>query len=108
MTLQLGILLALFCAFVTNLAFFYKHRGACEVPAVCVRHPFRTARSLLGSGWFALGLVIAVGAWILHVGAMALAPLSVVQVVLAGGGVMIGIMAEPLLGLRAGRREGYG
>src|SRR5436305_3652061 len=98
MTLQLGILLALLCAFVTNLAFFYKHRGACEVPAVCVRHPLRTARSLLGSGWFALGLVIAVGAWILHVGAMAMAPLSVVQVVLAGGVVMIGIMAERIFG----------
>ncbi|MEA2266342.1 MAG: hypothetical protein QOE27_1925, partial [Solirubrobacteraceae bacterium] len=108
MTLQLGILLALLCAFVTNLAFFYKHRGACEVPPVCVRHPLRTARSLLRSGWFALGLVIAVGAWILHVGAMAMAPLSVVQVVLAGGVVMIGIMAERIFGFKVGRRQWIG
>ncbi len=108
MTLQLGILLALLCAFVTNLAFFYKHRGACLAPAVCVRHPFRTARSLLGSRWFALGLLIACGAWILHVMAMALAPLSVVQAVLAGGVVMIGIMAERIFGFKVGRRQWVG
>ncbi|MEA2298502.1 MAG: hypothetical protein QOF77_1438 [Solirubrobacteraceae bacterium] len=108
MTLQLGILLALLCAFVTNLAFFYKHRGACMVPSVCVRHPLRTAKSLLRSRWFALGLLIAVGAWILHVGAMALAPLSVVQVVLAGGVVMIGIMAERIFGFKVGRRQWIG
>jgi multidrug transporter EmrE-like cation transporter len=108
MTIQFGILLALLCAFVTNLAFFYKHRGACQVPAVCVRHPLKTARSLLGSRWFALGLIIAVGAWILHVAAMTLAPLSVVQVVLAGGVVLIGVMAERLFGFKVGRRQWVG
>ena len=30
MTLHLGILLALLCAVGSNLAFFFKHRGACE------------------------------------------------------------------------------
>ncbi len=108
MTLQFGILLALLCAFVTNLAFFYKHRGACLATAVCVRHPLRTARSLFGSRWFALGMLIAVGAWTLHVAAMALAPLSVVQVVLAGGVVMIGIMAERIFGFAVGRRQWIG
>ena len=39
MTLHLGILLALLCAFASNLSFFFKHRGACEAPAVDVRHP---------------------------------------------------------------------
>ncbi|HEU0316862.1 MAG TPA: hypothetical protein VFR49_06000, partial [Solirubrobacteraceae bacterium] len=108
MTIQFGILLALLCAFVTNLAFFYKHRGACQVPAVCVRHPLKTARSLLSSRWFALGLIIAVGAWILHVAAMTLAPLSVVQVVLAGGVVLIGVMAERLFGFKVGQRQWVG
>ena len=46
MTLQLGILLALLCAIASNLSFFFKHRGACEAPAVCVRHPWRTAKAL--------------------------------------------------------------
>jgi drug/metabolite transporter (DMT)-like permease len=108
MTIQIGLLLAFLCAFVTNLAFFYKHRGACEVPPVDVRHPLRTAGSLLGSKWFVLGLVIAIGAWILHVAAMAMAPLSVVQVVLAGGVVLIGVMAERLFGFEVGRRQWVG
>lgn len=108
MTLQFGILLALLCAFVTNLAFFYKHRGACQIPQISFLHPFASARSLMGSRWFALGILIATGAWILHVGAMALAPLSVVQVVLAGGVVLIGVMAERLFGFMVGRRQWIG
>ena len=34
MTLELGILLALFCAFATNFGFLLKHRGACAAPEV--------------------------------------------------------------------------
>ena len=44
MTIQLGILLALLCAVVSNLGFFFKHRGACEAPPVDIRHPLRTDR----------------------------------------------------------------
>jgi hypothetical protein len=106
--IQLGILLALFCAFATNLGFFYKHRGACQAIAVDIRHPLRSARSLLSSRWFALGLLIATGAWVLHVAAMAVAPLSLVQVVLAGGFVMIGVMADRLFGFQVGRRQWIG
>src|SRR5258708_5012678 len=59
MNLDLGILLALACAFVANLGFFYKYRGANSVPKVQVMHPFRSARSLYSSKWFALGMLIA-------------------------------------------------
>ena len=55
MTLDLGILLALACAFVANLGFFYKYRGANAVPKVDVRHPLRSARALYSSKWFTLG-----------------------------------------------------
>ena len=57
MTLDLGILLALGCAFVANLAFFLKYRGANEVAKVQVLHPWRSARALYSSKWFALALV---------------------------------------------------
>ena len=93
MTIYLGILLALACAFTTNLAFLYKHRGACAAPAVHVHHPLTSARGLFGSRWFAIGMLVAVGAWGLHVGALALAPMSVVQAVLAGGVVLLAVMA---------------
>lgn len=108
MTIQLGILLALVCAFVSNLGFFFKHRGACECPKVDIRHPFRTARQLYSSKWFAIGMGIATTAWIFHVAALALAPISVVQVVLAGGVVMIGIMAQRLFGVEVGNKQWWG
>src|ERR1039458_4662935 len=85
MTLDLGILLALTCAFVANLGFFYKYRGANSVPKVEVRHPLRSARLLYSSKWFTLGMVIATASWGLHVAALALAPMSVIQVSLAAG-----------------------
>jgi len=108
MTIYLGILLALICAFTTNLAFLYKHRGACAAPAVHVHHPLRSARGLFASRWFAIGMLVAVGAWVLHVGALALAPMSVVQAVLAGGVVLLAVMAECLFGFRVGPRQWLG
>jgi drug/metabolite transporter (DMT)-like permease len=108
MTLHIGILLALGCAFATNLGFLYKHRGACAAPAVDMRHPLRTGRSLFRSKWFAIGMAVAVGAWTLHVAALALAPLSVVQAVLAGGIVLLAVMAERLFGFKVGPRQWAG
>src|SRR5918998_5229152 len=108
MSLHLGILLALVCAFASNLAFFYKHRGACQACAVDIRHPFRTAKSLWSSKWFAAGMLIGAGAWVLHVAAISLAPLSVVQAVLAGGVAMLAVMAEKLFGLEVGPRQWWG
>jgi drug/metabolite transporter (DMT)-like permease len=108
MTLQLGILLALLCAVGSNLAFFFKHRGACEACAVDIRHPFRTAKSLWSSKWFAGGMLIGAGAWGLHVAAIALAPLSVVQAVLAGGVALLAVMADKLFGMKVGKRQWWG
>jgi len=108
MTIQLGILLALLCAVVSNLGFFFKHRGACEAPPVDIRHPLRTAKALYSSKWFALGMLIATSAWGFHVAALALAPMSVVQVVLAGGVVLIAVMADRLFGFQVGPRQWAG
>src|SRR5271155_1199 len=105
MTLDLGIILALLCAFVANLGFFYKHKGACSVPRIDVRHPFAAARMLYSSRWFALGMGVACVGWVLHVAALALAPMSVVQVALAAGVVLIAIMAERMFGFRVGPRQ---
>lgn len=108
MTIQLGILLALICAFVSNLGFFFKHRGACACAKVDVRHPLRSARNLFASKWFAIGMGVAATAWIFHVAALAVAPISVVQVVLAGGVVMIGVMAQRLFGVAVSNRQWWG
>jgi drug/metabolite transporter (DMT)-like permease len=108
MTLEIGILLALACAFATNLGFLYKYRGACAAPSVDVRHPLRSAKELFTSKWFAIGMGVAVGAWILHVAALAIAPTSVVQAVLSGGVVLLAVMAERLFGFEVGPRQWLG
>jgi hypothetical protein len=108
MTPVLGIFLALACALTTNVGFLFKHRGACAAPAVDIRRPFRSARALFASRLFAIGMLIASAAWIFHVAAMAVAPLSLVQAVLAGGVVLLAVMAERSFGLRISRRQWVG
>src|SRR5436189_4099691 len=108
MTLQIGIVLALLCALATNLGFLFKHRGACAAPDVTLRHPLRSAAGLFRSKWFAIGMLVAVGAWLLHVAAMALAPLSLVQAVISGGLVFLTVIAERWFGCRVGTRQWLG
>ena len=109
MTPLFGILLALVCALATNVGFLYKHRGACAAPPVDMRHPLRSAHGAVRArALFAIGMLIATGAWIFHVAAMAMAPLSLVQAVLAGGVVLLAVMAERMFGLQIGRRQWLG
>jgi drug/metabolite transporter (DMT)-like permease len=108
MALDLGIVLALGCAFVANLGFFFKYRGANAVPRVNMRHPLHSVRLLYSSKWFTLGMLIATASWGLHVAALSLAPMSVIQVSLAGGVVFIAVMAERWFGFKVGRRQWVG
>jgi hypothetical protein len=107
-TVTLGILLALACAVIANLGNLMKHRGCCQTAAVDMRHPLRTAIGLWSKRSFALGMLAGGVAWILHVGAISLAPLSLVQIVLAGGVVLISVMAERMFGLPVDRRQRWG
>jgi drug/metabolite transporter (DMT)-like permease len=106
--LQLGILLAFLCALATNVGFLLKHRGACAAPDVSLKHPVRSAVGLFRSRWFAVGMGVALGAWLLHVGALAMAPLSVVQAVIAGGLVFLTVLAERWFGCSVGLRQWAG
>jgi hypothetical protein len=108
MSIDLGILLALACAFVANLGFFYKYKGANSVPKVQVMHPLRSARRLYSSKWFALGMLIATGSWGLHVAGRGVARVCVVRVLLAAGVVFIAVMAERMFGFEVGRRQWIG
>jgi drug/metabolite transporter (DMT)-like permease len=108
MTVHVGIFLALLCALATNLGFLYKHRGACAAPDVDWRHPMRSGAALFRSKWFAVGMLVAAGAWALHVGAMAMAPLSLVQAVISGGLVFLTVLAERVFGFSVGRRQWMG
>jgi drug/metabolite transporter (DMT)-like permease len=108
MTIHLGILLALACAFATNVGFLLKHRGACAAPDVSMRHPLASAVGLFRSKWFALGMLVALIAWTFHVAALALAPLSLVQAVISGGLVFLTVLAERFFGFTVGKRQWAG
>jgi drug/metabolite transporter (DMT)-like permease len=108
LTLQLGILLSLFCALATNVAFLLKHRGACAAPDVSLRHPIASAVGLFRSKWFTIGMLVALVAWTFHVLALALAPLSLVQAIIAGGLVFLTVLAERWFGFTVGTRQWAG
>jgi multidrug transporter EmrE-like cation transporter len=108
LTLNFGVGLALACAVVTQLGFLFKHRGANAAPRVELRRPLRSARALLASRWFALGMGIAVGAWVLHAVALALAPLSTVQAVLSTGVVVLAVLGNRLFGCEVTPRQWLG
>jgi drug/metabolite transporter (DMT)-like permease len=92
----------------TNAGFLLRHRGAVAAPPVDGRHPLRSARDLFASKWWTIGWVGAVAAWMLHVGALSLLQLSVVQAVISGGLVFLGVLAERFFGFRLGRRQWVG
>jgi drug/metabolite transporter (DMT)-like permease len=103
-----GLALALACAFATNASFLLKRRGALVAPAVTARHPLRSAADLFRSRWWTIGWLVALGAWLLHIGALALAPLSIVQAVLSGGLVFLAVLAERYFGFKLRRRQWTG
>jgi len=105
---QLGLLLALATAFASVVGFLYKHRGAVESPPVEARRPVRTSLALFHSRWYTIGILVATASWGLHVAALALAPISLVQSVIAGGLVLLTVVADRLFGLHVTRREWVG
>ena len=108
LSVQVGLLLAVATALTSIVSFLYKHRGAIEAPAVDFRRPVHSSLVLFRSGWYTLGIVIAMASWGLHASALALAPISLVQSVIAGGLVMLTVIADKVFGLSVSRREWIG
>jgi drug/metabolite transporter (DMT)-like permease len=106
--LNVGVGMALLCAAVTQLGFLFKHKGANTAPRVELHHPLSSARALLACRWFRLGLVVAAVAWVLHVAALTLAPLSVVQAVLSTGVVILAVLGDRVFGCHVSLRQWAG
>jgi hypothetical protein len=108
LSVQLGLLLALATAIVSLLGFLLKHRGAVESPDVEWRRPLRSSLRLFRSRAYALGMAVAMASWGLHVGALSLAPISLVQTVMAGGLVLLTVLANRLFAHEVTQREWLG
>ena len=108
LTVQIGLLFALATAFTSVLGFLLKHRGAGQAPLIDARRPVRTSLALFTARDYTIGILVATASWGLHVAALALAPISLVQSVIAGGLVLLTVLADRLFAHRVTRREWIG
>ena len=90
------------------LGFLFKQRGAATAPPVQWRHPVQSTVALFSNRWWTLGILVAMGGWVFHVAGLALAPISLVQSVIAGGLAMLTVVANKLFGFEIARREWIG
>ena len=108
LSVQIGILMAVATAFTATVGFLYKHRGASQSAEIEWRRPVSTSLALFRNRWYVLGILIAIGSWGFHVAALALAPISVVQSVIAGGLVLLTVVADRMFAHSVTRREWIG
>jgi hypothetical protein len=106
--MQLGIFLALGSAFVANLGLLCKYRGAVASPTVRMSHPLRSAAGLFRSRWWVIGFAVAFVGWTIHVAALSVAPLSLVETTISGGILLLAWLAERWFGVKVGPREWIG
>ena len=112
MAVPVSVQLGLLCAVLTSLGaivgFFLKHKGAVEAPLVEWKRPLHSTIELFRSPIYVIGCIVATTSWGFHVAALALAPISVVQSVIAGGLVLVTVIADRLFGHSVSRREWIG
>lgn len=97
--------MAITVSLMTNLASLLKHRGCQRTEPIRLSRPLEAIRALASSRWFAAGWALAALAWLVHVAALSMAPISLVQAVLAGGAVTLAVMSQRLFGERVERRQ---
>jgi len=102
---EIGIGLAVLVALATNLASLLKHRGCQDTRTVEISRPLAGLRDLSRSRWFVAGWGLAAIAWLAHVAALSMAPISLVQAILAGGAVTLAVLSQRLFGDPVGRRQ---
>src|SRR3712207_3391681 len=107
-SVQLGLLLAVATALTSIVGFLYKHRGSVDAPPVEFSRPISSSLALFRSPWYVLGMAIAIGSWGLHVAALALAPISLVQSTIAGGLVLLTVVADRMFNHDVSKREWIG
>jgi drug/metabolite transporter (DMT)-like permease len=103
--MEIGLGLAVLVALLGNVASLLKHRGCQRAKTVRLRQPLAGLRGLVDSPWFVGGWGLAAVAWLIHVAALSLAPLSLVQAVLAGGAVTLAVISQRVFGDPVERRQ---
>jgi hypothetical protein len=86
----IGLVLAGASTVLINLAYLREHDAAAALPALSMRRPIRSIRLLVGNRNWMRGFAMESTGFLLYVAALALAPLTLVQSIAAGG---IGVLA---------------
>jgi hypothetical protein len=103
------IVIALVVAFastaLTNVAYLREHDAAAALPSLSLRRPLHSAQVLLTDRSWLFGFALETAGFALYVLALALAPLTLVQSVTAGGIGVLAFASARLTGRRLGRHE---
>jgi hypothetical protein len=104
MQTAVALVVALASTTLTNIAYLREHDAAAALPTLSLRRPLHSARALLTDRSWLLGFALESGGFALYVVALALAPLSLVQSIAAGG---IGILAFVSARVSGRKLRGY-
>jgi len=106
--ITVALLLALASAAALNWSYLVQHGEAAAMPPLTLRRPLRSLRRLFSNVRWVVGFFAGIGGWVLYVAALALAPLSLVQAVAAGGIGLLALFVWRLTGVELARREWLG
>src|SRR3989441_9407173 len=100
-----ALFLALAATGLTNVAYLREHDAAAALPALSLRRPLHSVQALLTDRSWLMGFALESGGFALYVTALALAPLTLVQSVSAGGIGILALVSARMRRRRLGRHE---
>jgi hypothetical protein len=101
----IALLLALASTALTNVAYLREHDAAAALPALSLRRPLHSVQVLLTDCSWLIGFALESTGFALYVAALALAPLTLVQSVAAGGIGVLAFVSARMRRRRLGRHE---
>jgi hypothetical protein len=105
MGLTAGIVAASLAALLLNASYLVQHAGLASAPVIRASQPLVTARALLASRTWLTGALLSYVGLALDILALGLAPLSLVQSIIAAGLVVVALGAAWARRQRPGTRE---
>ena len=103
--MTLAILLTFVSAVAINWAWLREHDAASALPPLSIRRPRESLRSLLTDRHWMTGFAAETAGFVCYVGALALAPLALVQSLSAGGIGILAFLSSRVAGVKLARRE---
>ena len=100
-----AIVLAALSTTIISLAYLREHDAAAALPVLSMRRPLQSVRLLLGDRSWLIGFAMETGGFLLYAAALALAELSLVQSIAAGGIGVLAYVSARMAHRRLGRRE---